>query len=659
MPAATIAPPAVTADRAVPGGPAPWPARAVALLALAAAAVYLVWRWGFTLDGRAVWTGAPLAVAETYGIVMAALLAYTCWRMADRQAPAPLPGRRVAILVATFDEPEDVLRPTVLGALAVRNDVPPEVWVLDDGGREWVEHMCRELGARYVSRPAPRLGAKAGNLNHALAHVDAEFLVTLDADHVPRPELLERMLGYFADPRVAVVQAPQSFYNRGFGHPRADGDPFRNEQSVFFDVVLRGKDRHGAAFWCGCPAILRRQALEEVGGVATETVVEDAHTSLRLNAAGWRTVYHPERVAFGLAPEEIGAFMVQRARWARGSLQMLRRDNPLTKRGLTRAQRAEYAANSLHFLEGVQRLVAIAIPIAVLTTGIAPIAAAPLLYLALFAPQVVLIPVASRALTRGRYRPLESERYALVRMEPYLRALPALVGGAASFRVTPKGARARRASVARALRLPLALAAATVAALGYQTAAQLLDLPGRLPPGAHAVTVVWAMLNVALILWTFSWARAVHHRRRSHRFPVVVKAAVGPDGAGTPDVSARVEDLSLHGARLAVAAPVAPGERLRAVVLLDDGPVEVTGVAAISEPLPGGEGTRVGMAFDPLPPGAGDAILVWCFRHPVGPPAEAPPVAAPAPADAPGVTLAAAELAATEEPPRAGEAPPA
>ena len=216
---------------------------------------------------------------------MLALLTFSCWRLAARPTPAPLEGRRVAMLVATFDEDEDVLRPTVVGALAVRNDVEPEVWVLDDGGRDWVREMCDDLGARYLSRPAPRAHAKAGNINHALDHVDAEFLVTLDADHVPRPELIERMLGHMADPRVAIVQAPQAFYNRGFGHPRAEDDPLRNEQSIFFDVICRGKDRHGAAFWCGCPSVIRREALVEVGGVATATVVEDAHTSLRLNAA--------------------------------------------------------------------------------------------------------------------------------------------------------------------------------------------------------------------------------------------------------------------------------------------------------------------------------------------------------------------------------------
>ena len=127
----------------------------IVVAALAASLVYIVWRWGFTLDGPSMWLGAPLAVAETYGLAMLALLAFSCWRIARREAPAPLAGREVAVLVATLNEPEDVLRPTVVGAMAIRNDVAPQVWVLDDGGRPWVRLMCEELGVGYLSRPVP------------------------------------------------------------------------------------------------------------------------------------------------------------------------------------------------------------------------------------------------------------------------------------------------------------------------------------------------------------------------------------------------------------------------------------------------------------------------------------------------------------------------
>lgn len=627
----------------------------LALAALLAAGGYLFWRWGFTLEGSALWLGVPLALAETYGLVMLGLLTYSCWGLADRRTLPPLAGRRVAVLIATYDEDEDVLRPTVVGALGIRNDVPPEVWVLDDGGRSWVEAMCEEVGARYLTRPAPRAHAKAGNINNALRHVDAEFLVTLDADHVPRPELLERMLGYMADPRVAIVQGPQAFYNRGFGHPRALEDPLRNEQSIFFDVICRGKDRHDSAFWCGCPSLLRREALMEVGGVATETIVEDAHTSMKLNARGWRVVYHDEVMALGIAPEEIGAFVVQRARWARGSLQMLRLEFPLFKRGLSRAQRLEYTASCLHFLEGPQRLIGLLVPALVLMTGAVPIASDPRLYLAIFIPHVILVPLASKALTRGHYRILEGERFSIVRMEAYLRALAALPRGrGAGFSVTPKGARAGGAPVARALRLPIAIAALSVLAIGVQTAAQVLDLPNRLPLGAASITNLWAMVNVGLIVSVVVWARSVQHRRRSHRFPAEIHAAYSTGGGAVPSLVGRTTDLSRHGARIHVHDPREPGERIRMVLLLDDGPVQVSGTVATVREVPRGEGWSVGVDFDPLEPALADAIVSWCFRFPFGPEsavvaASAPPPPAPSWSAGPAAEsrlLAAAEAAA-------------
>jgi cellulose synthase (UDP-forming) len=633
--------------------------QAVAVLAILATGGYLTWRWAFTLDGTDLWLGLPLILAETYGFAMLLLLAFSTWRGTARTSMPPPAGRSVAVLIATFDEDEDVLRPTVVGALGIRHDVPHDVWVLDDGGRPWVSAMCDELGARYLSRPAPRRHAKAGNLNHALGVVDAEFLVTLDADHVPRPELLERMLGYMADPEVAIVQGPQAFYNRGFGHPRHHDDPLRNEQSVFFDVICPGKDRHAAAFWCGCPSVLRRAALDDVGGVATRTVVEDAHTSLVLNRRGWRVVYHDEVMALGLAPEEIGAFVVQRGRWARGSLQMLRLEWPMFRRGLTWGQRVEYTASCLHFFEGVQRAVGLAVPALVLATGAVPIAAHPVFYLAVFVPQFVLVPLTSWALTRGRYRPLEGERYAVVRMEGYIRALAALPRGRGrGFAVTPKGARAGGSPVLRALRVPLALAGLSLAAIAAQTVAQLADLPHRLTPTASTITTSWALVNVALVLSVAFWATGVQHRRRSHRFPVGLEAAWAPDDGGLPSLAGRIDDLGRHGARLVVDAPREPGERVRLVLLMEDGPVEVAGEVATVRRIRGRDEYRVGVAFDPMDRAMADTIVSWCFRTPFGPAAapQAPVRPAPVPLPEPSLSptlLAAAETASTAAEPRA------
>lgn len=629
-------------------------ARAIAVIALLASAGYLVWRIGWTINPSVAYLGVPLLLAEVYWLLVAGLMAFTCWSEPRSDPAPPLPGRGVTILIATYNEDEDVLRPTVVGSLDVEYDGHVEVWVCDDGDRAWVREMCEELGARYVCRPAPRTHAKAGNLNHALGLVETEFVVTLDADHVPVPELLRATLGYFADPRMALVQAPQSFYNRGFGHPREDEDPLRNDQTLFFDRLMPGKDRHGAAFWCGCPSVLRTAALRDVGGVATVTVVEDTHTSLRMHARGWRSRYVNTPMAYGLAPEEITAFTVQRGRWALGNLQMLRRDLPLLTRGLSAAQRIEYTANAIHFLEVVPRIVGMVVPILVLTLGVYPIAASPATYWALFVPQVVLAPLASWALTDGRYRPVEAERFAVIRMETYLRALPGLWGRQAAFKVTPKGA--RHSSTTRdalhTLRLPLLLSVLGILALAYQAAAQWLPgVPGRLEPFAALVTATWVVLNAIFVLVAFRWARAIQHRRSAHRFPVHLQALLGPADDPEAAVSARIEDLSLRGARIVVdeAGAPAPGDRVTVTAFLD-APLDVPATVAAVRPGRDGEAV-VGAAFGTLDHDVADAITRWCFRNPFGPRRDGErttPETVPVPA-LQAIRVAHAQIAASDE----------
>jgi cellulose synthase (UDP-forming) len=589
----------------------------LALVALLAGLVYLVWRCGFTVVGGTLWLGIPLLAAEAWALTAVSLYVFSTWRLRVRTAPPPRPGRTVAILVPTYNEAPDVLRATVLGALAVRYDPRPEVWLLDDGDRAWVRDLAAELGTRYLVRPAPRHHAKAGNLNHALEHVEAELLLVLDADHVPFPHFLERTVGYFDDPGVAFVQSPQAFFNRSFQHPREADDPLLNEQSLFYDVICRGKDRDNAVFWCGSSAVLRRDALRSVGGVATETVVEDTHTAMRLHQAGWRSVYHHEVLAVGLAPEEVTAFLVQRGRWAKGCFQMLRRAFPLTARGLSWRQRLHYLSSVSHYVEGPQRLIALVVPPAILVSGRVPLDSDTITYLALFVPQLVLVPLATWAMSEGRYRFLDGERFALVRAFAYTRAVAALWRRDLTFAVTPKGAAARASSPYGAVRPQLAVAALAVAATVYQSLAQALALPGRLTPFAFGATAFWALLSAGLLGAVARWAGAVRHRRRAHRFPITVPVTWSVGEAASVRATAR--DLNPFG--MAVDADREPpaGAAVHVRIRLGRTTVAVTGAVAGVRPLPDGR-WRVGVAFDALTGAAQDAILRWCFTHPFGDP---------------------------------------
>ncbi len=140
--------------------------------------------------------------------------------------------------------------------------------------------------------------------------IDADLIVVFDADRVATPSFLTNTLGYFDDPRVAVVQTPQDFYNlASFEHSRTAADDGLNEQSLFYRAIQAGKNRWQAAFWCGTNAVVRVAALQTIGGLATGTLIEDIHTSIRLHRAGWRSVYHNEVLARGLAAGSAAAYL--------------------------------------------------------------------------------------------------------------------------------------------------------------------------------------------------------------------------------------------------------------------------------------------------------------------------------------------------------------
>ncbi len=276
--------------------------RGTALLAVLATLGYLAWRMLVTLpDGPALWVGIPFLALEAYGVVALVLFVMTTWDVTPAVPRPAVPGRpapTVTVLVPTYNEHLDVLLPTVAACLALEGD--HETWVLDDGDRIEVEEMVTALGARYVRRPVHD-HAKAGNLNHALGMITTDMVAVFDADHVPDPHFLTRTLLYFADAQVALVQTPQHFYNtESFEHLRPGAD--LHEESLFYRVIQAGKHNAGTAFWCGTNAVLRVSALRDVGGVATDSLTEDFHTTMKLHRAGWRTAYHNEVLARGLRP---------------------------------------------------------------------------------------------------------------------------------------------------------------------------------------------------------------------------------------------------------------------------------------------------------------------------------------------------------------------
>lgn len=321
-----------------------WRRPVLCVAAALGTAAYLTWRYetagpGLAADEAQRWFTIGCLAFETIFVVEFWIFLLLVSRTIDRRPAADrheaalrrkpideLPA--VDVFIATYNEELSVLEKSVVGALAL--DYPKfTVYVLDDGKREWVRELCARLGARYIARPG-NADRKAGNHNYALASTDAPFIAAMDADFVPYRNFLWRTLGLFDEPDVGVVQTPQAFFNSDhFQNNLLLHNVMPDEQRFFFSHLMPCRDAWGVAFYCGSAAVLRREAVQAIGGIVCGHATEDNISAIAMLAAGYRTVYLNQQLSWGLAPESSWAFLEQRKRWCRGGIQvMFRRFGP-------------------------------------------------------------------------------------------------------------------------------------------------------------------------------------------------------------------------------------------------------------------------------------------------------------------------------------------
>ena len=262
----------------------------------------------------------------------------------------------VDVFITTYGESLEVIRKTVTAALAMRGK--HTTWILDDGKSDEVRDLAAELGARYVRRLSSG-GAKAGNVNHALTLAKGDLFAIFDADFVPNEMFLVETVPFFIDPKVAFVQTPQTFANLHTTVAKGAG----YMQTVFYRFIQPGRNRFNAAFCVGTNVLFRRAAIEDVDGMYTESKSEDVWTSIRLHERGWRSIFIPDVLAVGEAPESIEAYSKQQLRWATGGFEIMLTHNPLSpKRNLTTDQRIQYFVTGTFYLTGIAPLILLIVP---------------------------------------------------------------------------------------------------------------------------------------------------------------------------------------------------------------------------------------------------------------------------------------------------------
>jgi len=588
------------------------------LLSICATLRYAYWRvstvLAFLRDPAAHWSTLDawfvclLLLAECYAFAVL-LLGYLQIVWPLRRDPVPLPDNpddwpAVDLLITTYDEPLSLVRFTALAAMNI--DWPADklnVYILDDGKREDFRAFAENAGIGYMSRDTNE-HAKAGNINHALHHVHSPFVAVFDCDHVPTRSFLQLTMGWFhRDQKLAVLQTPHHFYSPDPFERNLD--QFRtipNEDELFYGVVQDGNDFWNAAYFCGSCAVLRRNALDEIGGIAVETVTEDAHTSLRLQMQGWNTAYINIPQAAGLATERLSGHIRQRIRWARGMVQILRIENPLLVPGLTPAQRLCYFNAMSHFLYALPRLIFLTAPLIYLIFGATNIPGLWVAIVAYAAPHLVLSNL-THSRMQGKHRhSFWNEIYETV-LAPYI-LLPTLFAlinpKLGKFNVTTKGGVVNKdffdARIARPFLLLLAfnffgLLCAIPRFFQFPTLdvppwLSFANWPAQIYDGSHAgtiwVNVLWTLFNLAILGVATAVAWESQQRRNAVRIALAVPSdVILADGSMIQGITA---DLSNGGVRTQMdcAVKAVVGDQIQFVFPVLDGtatlPATVIGV---------------------------------------------------------------------------------
>jgi len=525
----------------------------VIFLSVAASCRYIIWRGTSTLawttPGDSIASGL-LFLAELYAFTTL-LGGYFQTAITRRRIPVPLTGvpdeelPSVDLFIPTYNEPVIIVRRTAEAALEL--DYPRDrlrVYVLDDtpdpesqsdpAKAAAYERRAREIrqieaelpGLGVIDRKAhpgehrwKRGGAKAGNINYALSQTSGELVAIFDTDHVPVRSFLQSTVGFFLkNQKLALVQTPHHFYNPApFERNLSTHSLVPPENHLFYHVIQPGNDFWNSSFFCGSCAVLRREALAEVGGIAQETVTEDAHTALKMHSLGWDSAYLPIPQAAGLATERLSDHVGQRIRWARGMAQIFRRDNPLFKPGLSLAQRFNYANATWHFFMGIPRLIFLLAPPMYLIFDLHPLLANVREVLIYALPHLLLAWVGATLVQRNVRHSFWPEVFETV-MAPYaavVTSMAVIMPSMGTFNVTAKGELTERRTYDWRRALPvlilLGLAVGALIATPFKMHAYPLD------SDTIAIAAAWNVYNVLILCGAMLVALEQPQRRAEYR----------------------------------------------------------------------------------------------------------------------------------------------
>ena len=534
-----------------------WARRSLILLITLLTLRYLHWRCTASLNldtSLSTLISLVLLLAEGWLLLTGLVPLWLAWRVYPDRRGEALQQRQnwlasswrpsVDILVPTYGEPIAVLERSLKGC---RRQTYPKttIWVLDDSGRSEVEQLARSLGCHYRHRPE-RSNAKAGNLNDGLRFSDGELITVFDADFIPQASFLETTIGLLMNPEVGLVQTPQHCINadpvmRNLGMERW----LLPDEESFYRWIEPVRDGWGAVVCAGTSFVVRRQALDSVGGFAEEALSEDFVTGIALREQGWRLIYLQQKLSAGLAAERMLDFVRQRQRWARGTLQSLKLPHgPLRARNLSWGTRLAYLEGVIHWINNLPRLLLMLMPLSIGLFGVVPININGTAILERLLPLWGTVLLSIGWLNRGSRAALLSELTGWVLTVPLVSTLVLRPKG---FRVTPKHQPEHQGGWAWSLAMPLLM-------LSGLNAANLIGIlsqwasPNRPDWEGWGLGLVWGTLN---LLGTLVALRACWDPPQKDPTPWFAAQTTGAiSRAGAEAMTCRITAISEKGAEL-------------------------------------------------------------------------------------------------------------
>ena len=307
-----------------------------------------------------------LSLIFWWGILRMLILWISYLKISVPKPKPPQQGLKVAIFTTSSPgEPLSMFEKTL--AACAHISYPHTTYLLDDTG----DHRFRETAERngavwleLVGYP----GAKAGKINEALKITTEDFILVLDPDHIPFPNFLDEVLGYFDDPSISYVQVSQAYYNqyRSFTAKGAAEQTYG-----FYGPTQMGMYGHNCAVAIGANCTFRRKALDSIGGHGIG-LAEDLITAIRIHAKGWKSIYAPVIVSRGLVPEDLGSFCKQQLKWARGVHEVLFAEIPVLWRKLSFWQKISYTTIGSYYFSGFTTFLFLLIPYLFLLFGWLP-----------------------------------------------------------------------------------------------------------------------------------------------------------------------------------------------------------------------------------------------------------------------------------------------